>query len=133
MDQFNETAQGVELGYGLSLKANYIITYDKRHTLEGLTLVDEALELGADCPALQMKCARDGLALCFHMGDVYRATKYELLGHQLLCDHPNDQAVQSHKPRFYYNLSHVVSLRQDHAHAYWLLVQGVNALHAQSA
>ena len=133
MDQFNETAQGVELGYGLLLKANFFITYDKRHTLEGLGMVDEALQLAADCPALQMKCARDGLGLCFHMVDLHRATKYERLGHQLLRDRPDDPNVQMHRPRFYFNLAHIVSLRQDHAHAYWLLVQGCNALHAQSA
>lgn len=132
IDRFIETAQGVELGYGLLLKANFIISYDRRHTLEGLILVEEALELAADCPPLQMKCARDGMSLCFHVGDVHRATKYELLGHQLLRDWPEDPKVQKHKARFYFNLAHIVSLRQDHAHAYWLLVQGSNALHAQS-
>ncbi|HWI51574.1 MAG TPA: hypothetical protein VNT01_05455, partial [Symbiobacteriaceae bacterium] len=122
---------GVELGYGLCLRASYIMAYQKRQTLEGLTMVDEALALGADCPDLQMKCTRDGLGLCFHMGDVHRATKYESLGHQLLRDRPDDPEVQTHKPRFYFNLAHIVSMRQNHAHAYWLLVQGSNALHAQ--
>lgn len=132
IDQFCESARGVELGHALCLKANYFIVYDSRHCPEGLSLVDEALDLGADCPALQMKCARDGVGLCFHTGDLYRAARYEGLGHQLLRDHPDNPSVQSNKLRFYYNLAHLASLRQDHPYAYWLLVQGSSALFAQN-
>ncbi|HYF92602.1 MAG TPA: hypothetical protein VD969_10145 [Symbiobacteriaceae bacterium] len=133
MDGFIRTAQGSELGYALRLKASFLMLTDSRRSMEGLSLIEEALSLDLDDPVLQMMCIIDGLGLCYHSGDVQRSARYDALGHRLLnqcTDNPNVNGISFY---FYFNLAHIASLKQEHAQAYWHLIQGTRAVLASPA
>lgn len=128
LDQFIETAQGLELGHALSSKAGYLMIHDERRSVEGLNLLDDALAVALGSPTLQMNCIIRGLGLCYNIGDTERAKRYEQLAHELLRDPSEDVAIHSLHPSLYFNLAQIAWLRQELAQAYWHLVQATKSV-----
>lgn len=131
LDQFIQTAHGVDLGRALSDKAGYLMVHDEARSVEALSLIDDALAFAADSPDLQMTCVIRGLGLCYNTGDTERARRYESSGHELLQRYPDNANLASLRPLFYTNLAVIATLRQEPAQAYWHLVQATKWLHGE--
>ncbi|HWH70917.1 MAG TPA: hypothetical protein VNT26_16125 [Candidatus Sulfotelmatobacter sp.] len=128
MDQYIQTAMGADLGKALCLKANYLMLIDPRRSAEGLSLIEDAMLVAEGDSDLQMKCIIAGLGLCYMMGDVRRAARYESLAHQLLMEYAGAPSVYPVSCHLCFNLAHIDSLKQEHTQAYWHLVQGTRML-----
>lgn len=128
LDAFLETAAGADLAWALSLRAELILMCDKKRAAEGLLLIDEALEYLDQCPGEAMAAVIIALGLCWAMGDVEKARKYEAQGHRLLQHHPDNILVRSKRFRLHLNLGLIAQLRGELAAAYWHFMQAVSCL-----
>lgn len=125
LDEFIEGSSGTDRGKALCLKASVILWRNDRRAPEGLYLVDEALDCCKADPGESMRSVINALALCYVLGDVHKAHKYEALGTRLLQTHGTDLTVSEYRYRLHGNLGKIASLRGEHASAYW---HGMQAL-----
>lgn len=133
LDDFIEQAEALDLGEALCLKASVIVIADPRRAPEGLSLTEEALLYMSGNPDKEMSLLVTALGLCFKLGDVEKAKRYELLAHRLLQQYPGNPTVVKREFRLHSNLGLIARLRGEHASAYWHCVQGVNCLLAHGS
>ncbi|HYG57885.1 MAG TPA: hypothetical protein VD902_07445 [Symbiobacteriaceae bacterium] len=119
LDEFIESVAGPDFCQALVLKADLIMRTDATRIPEGLLLVEEALEHVQDDPISTLTAAVAALGLCFHLGDVERARRYELIGQRVLQQHPDDPGIQAKEFRLQINLGLVANRRGEFAAAYW--------------
>lgn len=132
LEELIASASGEELGKALSLKAGTIALADVKRATEGLALVDDALQHLAANPGESLLAVTSGLSLCYALGDVERARKYEAVGLRLLQENAEDPVVRGNQFRLFLNLGALALAQHDYATAYWHFVQGTSSLISQT-
>jgi hypothetical protein len=102
--------------------------FDRRRATEGLALVEEALPVVQDDPGTTLHTLVTALALCFTVGDIWRAGVYESLVRRLLAAHGDHPQVRTSLYRLHLNLGILASFRAEHPAAYWHFTQGITRL-----
>lgn len=130
LDNFIEGSNGTDRGKALCFKASVIMWHDRRRAPEGLFLVDEALDYCEDDPAEIMRNVINALGLCYTLGDVHKARKYEAVGTRLLQEHGSHPDVHLDKHKLHGNLGLLAGLRGEYASAFWHFMHALDQLKA---
>jgi tetratricopeptide (TPR) repeat protein len=128
LDSFLEEAEGADRVRALLAKSNVIYCVQPAWAAQGLALVDEALEQAQGNSQLVMWALGDALALCFVLGDVDKARRYEVSSHRLLQEHGSDSVIKVGRYRLHINMGLIAALRGEHPTAYWQFVQALSSL-----
>lgn len=131
LDSFIEESRGTDRGKALCFKASVILWIDPRRAPEGLFLVDEAMAYCEDDPAEEMRNVNNALGLCYTLGDVHKANKYEAVGTRLLQEHGMNPAVSAYRYKVHGNLGLLAGLRGEYASAFWHFMHALNQLRAE--